>query len=282
MWVWEKLSGAQWLDAWEDRFRGDPNFVAHLLKGGRTVRVEVFCDSRSRAEAIREQFGGRVRELKRRDWQRAPEPGPPLKIRDRLLVTQAEGERALRRLAREHPGREVISIPPEMAFGTGEHATTASCLRMLVDIARGREPGWSCIDLGCGSGVLAIAARKLGAGRVEACDFDPLAVKVCRRNLERHGIGDVRAVERDVLRWRPREAYEVVLANLFSSVLMEALPVLARLLKPGGELVLSGILASQAWELFEVAARQGFGFPKVVRKGKWVSARGGWMRDLAS
>jgi len=280
MWVWEKLSAAQWMDAWEERFHGNPNLVVHVLKGGKTVRVEVFCARKAEAEAIRERFGGRIKPLRRADWQRPVEVPPPLKIRDRFLVTQETAEQRLKALARGHPGRELIRIPPEMAFGTGDHATTSTCLRFLVDIARERGAGWSCADLGCGTGVLAIAARKLGADPVFACDFDPFAVDVTGRNLERNGVSGVEVRELDLLKWKPRTGYDVVLANLFSTVLIEAFPVIAKLVRPGGELVLSGILASQAWGVFEAAARTGFGFPKVVRKGKWVTARGGWLDDL--
>lgn len=280
MWVWEKLSSARWLDAWEERFRGNPNFVLEVIKGGKTLRVAVFCAGCAEAEAIAERFGGRVRELKQADWQRAQEVPPPLRIRDRFLVTQEDDLDRLRQLAIAHPGRELISIPPEMAFGTGDHATTSTCLRFLVDLAKEREPGWSCADLGCGTGVLAIASRKLGAAEVYACDFDPFAVAVTRRNAERNATSDLAIEERDVLKWKPKRRYDVVLANLFSTVLIEAFPVLAKLVKPGGELILSGILASQAWDVFEAGAGVGFGFPQVVKKGKWVTARGGWMKDL--
>ena len=280
MWVWEKLSGSQWMDAWEERFHGNPNLVIHLLKGGKSVRVEVFCESRKSAEAIRERFGGRVREIRNSEWQKPLEVSPPLKIRDRFLVTQEERKAELKALAAAHPGRELISIPPEMAFGTGDHATTSTCLRLLLDIGRERDPGWSCADLGCGTGVLAIAARKLGAEAVYACDYDPFAVQVTARNAARNQVEGIVAEEVDVLKYKPRKKYDVVLANIFSTVLIEAFPVVSKMLAKKGDLVLSGILASQAWGVFEAAAGHGLGFPQVIRKGKWVTARGGWMADL--
>lgn len=280
MWIWEKLSAAKWLDAWEERFLGNPNLVIELIKGGKTLRVQVYAESKAEAEAIVSRFGGRVRELKHADWQKPAEIPPPLKIRDRFVVTQESDPAGLEKLTAEFPGRELISIPPEMAFGTGDHATTATCLRFLVDIAKERGSGWSCADLGCGSGLLAIAARKAGADPVFACDFDPFAVKVAERNCARNGADGVEVKELDVLKWKPRKSCDVVLANLFSTVLIEAFPVITKVVKPGGDLVLSGILASQAWEVFEAAARHGLGFPEVVKKGKWVTARGGWMADL--
>ncbi len=280
MFVWSKLSSAKWLDAWEDRFHGNPNFVLHVLKGGKSVRVEVFCATKREAETIAGQFGGSVRKLNA-DWKKAvPEIPPPLKVRDALLITQAAAAKDLKKMAADFPARAIISIPPEMAFGTGDHATTSTCLRFLVDIGKKRPAGWACADLGCGTGLLAIAAKKLGAGEVFACDFDPFAVKVARRNLERNGAEDVETRELDVLKWKPRKTYDVVVANIFSTVLIESFPVLSKLVKPGGDLVLSGILASQAWDVFTAAAAHGFGFPQVIKKGKWVTARGGWMNDL--
>jgi hypothetical protein len=119
MFVWSKLSAAKWLDAWEDRFRGNPNFVMHVLKGGKSIRLEVFCAAKKDADAIADQFGGSVRKLARTDWAAAgPAVPPPIKVRDRFLVTQAAAPKDLARLAKEHPGRDILSLPPEMAFGT--------------------------------------------------------------------------------------------------------------------------------------------------------------------
>ncbi len=282
MFVWSKLSASKWLDAWEDRFHGNPNFVLHVLKGGKSVRVEVFCATKSEADAITKQFGGTVRKLTS-EWKvTGAEISPPLKVRDALLVTQLSAAKDLKGLAKEHPGRDVISIPPEMAFGTGDHATTAACLRFLVDIGRERPAGWSCADLGTGSGLLAIAARKLGANEIFACDYDPFAVTVAERNFERNGTPGITTKELDILKWKPPKRYDVVLANIFSTVLIEAFPVIIQTLKPKGDIVLSGILASQAWDVFTAAASHGLGFPEVVKKGKWVTARGGWMNDLTA
>ena len=282
MFVWSKLSASKWLDAWEDRFHGNPNFVLHVLKGGKSVRVEVFCATKSGADAIAKQFGGSVRKMSM-DWKKAaPQIPPPLKVRDAFVVTQAADAKDLKKLAAEFPGRDIISIPPEMAFGTGDHATTSTCLRFLVDIGRSRKGPWSCADLGTGSALLAIAAKKLGAGDVFACDYDPFAVKVAERNLIRNGAQGVETKELDILKWKPRKKYDVVLANIFSTVLIQAFPVITKVLKPGGDIVLSGILASQAWDVFTAAASHGLGFPEVVKKGKWVTARGGWMNDLTA
>lgn len=282
MFVWTKLSAAQWLDAWEERFAGHPNFVIEFLKGGRSLRLRVFCERREEAEGIVERFGGQVRQVSKAEWSKPPEAPRPLKVRDRLLLTAAAAPKELAAIRRANPDREVISIPPEMAFGTGDHATTSTCLRLLVDAARRRgDAAWSMADLGCGTGVLAIAASKLGAAEVFACDFDPFAVAVAERNAERNGTPGIAIRDQDVLKWKPRrKGYDLVMANLFSTVLIEAWPVIAKSLAPGGDLIVSGILASQAWDVFTAAAGSGLGFSRVVRKGKWVTAHGGHMTDL--
>lgn len=149
-------------------------------------------------------------------------------------------------------------------------------------MARARKgTHWTVADLGTGTGLLAIAARKLGAGETFACDYDPLAVAVGAHNIERNGTPEILMREQDVLKWKPKKkGYDVVLANLFSTILIEAWPVIAKALAPRGDLIVSGILAPQAWEVFTAAAGSGFGFTKVIKKGKWVTAHGGHMTDL--
>jgi ribosomal protein L11 methyltransferase len=281
MYEWSKLSAVQWMDAWEDRFRGNPNFVMEILKGGKSARIRVFCEKEQAAEAIKEQFGGTIRKVKSAEWTKPQALEiPPLKIRDSLLVTSATDEKTRKALQKSNPKRHIISIPAEMAFGTGDHATTSTCLRLIADLASHREPGWSVADLGTGTGLLAIAAKKLGAGDCYACDFDPFSVKATRENMERNQTSEIEVFEQDVLKWKPKKKYDVVIANLFSTILIQAFPTMVKLLKPGGEVIISGILASQAWDVFVAAAENGLGFPTVIRKGKWVTARGGFLDDL--
>ncbi len=282
MFVWSKLSAAQWIDAWEERFAGNPNLVIEYLKGVKSVRVRVFCKSEKEAQAIVERFGGTFRKVAGNEWNKPVAPPRPLKVRDVFLLTAETRPKELALLRKANPKRQIITIPPEMAFGTGDHATTSTCLRLLVDVARERKGGtWTVADLGTGTGVLAIAAKKLGAGEAFACDFDPFAVAAATGNARRNHTPEILIKKQDVLKWKPRgKGYDVVLANLFSTMLIEAWPVIAKALAPGGDLIVSGILHSQAWEVFTAAAANGLGFTNVIRKGKWVTARGGHMADL--
>jgi ribosomal protein L11 methyltransferase len=282
MFVWSKLSGAQWMDAWEERFAGNPNLVIEYLKGGKSIRVRLFCNTEKEAKEVFKRFGGSVRKVAGSGWNKPVPPPRPLKVRDVILLTAETRAKEIAAIQQANPKRQIISIPPEMAFGTGDHATTSTCLRLLVDIARERAGRtWTVADLGTGTGVLAIAAKKLGAGETFACDFDPFAVAAAARNAVRNGTPDILTREQDVLKWKPRKkGYDVVMANIFSTVLIQAWPVIAKSLAPGGDLIVSGILASQAWDVFTAAASNGIGFSKVIRKGKWVTARGGHLDDL--
>ncbi|MGI9244073.1 MAG: 50S ribosomal protein L11 methyltransferase, partial [Verrucomicrobiales bacterium] len=191
MFIWSKLSSPKWEDAWAERFysEGQTNAVISHLKGGKSIRIEVYCDDRDHAEAIQKLFGGSVRELKQENWAAMkPPPRGPIKIRQKLVVTEEAEPAAIAEVCEANPGREVIAIPAQMAFGTGDHATTATCLRFLVDIAGEIGSGdWSMLDVGCGSGILAIAAQKLGADPVEGFDYDPHAVTVAAENARRNG-----------------------------------------------------------------------------------------------
>lgn len=276
MWIWSKLSGVQWQDAWEERFFGNPNAVITQIKGGKSVRVEVYTETEDDALEIKQQFGGSVRELKNQNWAALSEvKRPPVLVDNRIVIVGDAGDFESAGYAEEYPDRHVISIPADMAFGTGDHATTSNCLRHLVAIADEREgKDWEMLDQGTGSGVLAIAARMIGCKACFACDYDPLAVKVARGNLERNGTTGVDLVELDVLQWEPGRRWDVIMANVFCDVLQATFLNIEKALAPGGDVVISGILEDQ-WEPTRVAAEQaGLIFPDAKATGKWVTARG--------
>ncbi len=168
---------------------------------------------------------------------------PPLAIGRRILV----------RPPWEKPpedGRADVVIEPAMAFGTGQHASTHGC---LLAIEESLAPGATVLDVGTGSGILAIAAALLGAGVAVGVDTDPIAVTAARENAVRSAVADgtffaVGGVE------CVRGRFALVLANLYSGVLTAILPELAARLQPNGRLVLAGLLATDAAGLVERAA----------------------------
>jgi ribosomal protein L11 methyltransferase len=278
MYHWSKLSSVKWIDAWEERFYGNDRSVISEIKGGKSVRVEVYCETEKEAEVIKKQFGGSVRELKTQNWVAlSAVEKPPLKIRDAILVCGARELSVADELRSENPTKKVIQVPAEMAFGTGDHATTSTCLRFLVDISREQKAkgakSWDMLDLGCGTAVLAIAARMLGADSCEAHDYDPQAVRVSKQNLKLNRVDKIVVAEQDVLSWKPRKKWAVVVANMFSTILQEAFPTIVKTIQKEGDLVVSGILADQ-WEVTKEWGRDaGLEFGDVVKKGKWVTAR---------
>jgi ribosomal protein L11 methyltransferase len=167
-----------------------------------------------------------------------------------------------------HPGRRRVVIHPGMAFGTGQHETTLSVLETIEAMAS--PPPRSALDVGTGTGILAIALAKLGTRRVEAIDTDPQALLAARDNVRRNRVG-----ERVRLSARPLEAsgarHPFVVANLFADVLVALAPTLAARVAPAGLLVTSGVLRAQQGRI-----RRAFGAPhwsveRVVRRGTWVT-----------
>ncbi|MEO6578692.1 MAG: 50S ribosomal protein L11 methyltransferase [Candidatus Limnocylindria bacterium] len=167
------------------------------------------------------------------------------------------------------PDVPAIVLDPGMAFGTGLHPTTRGCLEMMQEV--GSIPS-RVLDVGCGSGVLSLAAIRLGAARVVAIDTDPLAVTATEANAARNGIGasvDVRSGTLD----DGDDQYALILANLVAAVLVELAPRLSRHLAPGGTLIASGIIEPRASEV--IGAMDAAGLSCVTRRddGDWVSLR---------
>jgi ribosomal protein L11 methyltransferase len=274
---WKKLSAAKWDDAWLERlsFLGPQRVMVISFPNAPKIRVEAHGLTRAEADNLVKHFGGSVSEAK---WLTAvaPPERPPLKIRSRLLIVSTERE--LERLPAKEAGKAVL-IPAGMAFGTGDHATTAGCLRFLADVAAElRGQPWEMLDLGTGSGILAIAARKLGATRALAADFDPHAVRVAKENAKANHASALTVKKLDVRAWEPDRTWPVVAANLFSGILIEIAPTLASALAPGGRLIFSGILREQEEEVLKAFRKQKLEIREVVRKGKWIAGtatRGG-------
>ncbi|MEZ5275710.1 MAG: 50S ribosomal protein L11 methyltransferase [Opitutaceae bacterium] len=148
------------------------------------------------------------------------------------------------------PGDVAVWLDPGMAFGTGNHETTRLCLNRLIAFDRSRWAGSAVIDAGCGSGILAISAARLGFGRVRGFDLDPEAVVIARKNADLNGLAD-RLVfsEGDLESGLAGVPADVVLANILSDVLVRFADRLIQSVLPGGVLVLSGILSSELPEV---------------------------------
>jgi ribosomal protein L11 methyltransferase len=197
----------------------------------------------------------------------------PVVIGDRLVVRPSwepyPGTPG--RVAEEVPGIDIV-IDPAQAFGTGAHATTALCLELLLELADAGQAHGPLADLGTGSGVLAIAAAKLGWGPVTACDTEAAAIEAAAGNARANAVElELRRLN---LREQPPPAAPTVTANLTAPLLRG---VAERLERPPRTLVCSGLLASEEGEVAAAFAGRGLQVAERRRRGEWVAllARGG-------
>ena len=245
------------------RFGG--SFAIIERPGTERLTLEVSCATEPAAHKLTREFGGTVEKL-RPDWLQhfaKQTQGKPLRIGSRLIILSAPAQRTTR--------ARTIIIPAEAAFGTGHHATTAMCLRLLERTTRGFVPGWTMLDAGTGSGILAIAGSYFGAGRVLAFDNDPLACATAKRNARRNGTRNIEFSTGDVLEQRLSGKFQIITANLFSEIVIEALPLWSRHLAPGGHLILSGILRTQETAVVRALGRHTLAASEIRRRGKWIA-----------
>lgn len=180
-----------------------------------------------------------VEEVAEQNWVRLTQSQfDPIRVSERLWIVPSWH-------AAPDPAAVNLVLDPGMAFGTGSHATTRLCLEWLE---RNVRSGCSVLDYGCGSGILAIAAARLGAGTVAGVDIDPLAVEAARANAERNG---VMATFHDSAQ-PVAGAYDLVVANILSNPLRLLAPAICAHVRRGGRLVLSGILREQADEIMTI------------------------------
>ncbi len=171
-------------------------------------------------------------------------------------------------------GRQIIEIDPAAAFGSGTHATTRLCLESLEQVIR---PDSRVLDMGCGSGILAIGAKKLGAGELVAVDIDEAAVRTARENFKKNGIDpeNVNLICGNILTEPDKLSemgadFDLILANIVAQIIKEMAPLLLAALKPGGTLLASGILESREAEVKETLLAAGFTYRKTYASDEWV------------
>jgi len=209
------------------------NWVVALLEGEADVsalltRLALPADVEHAIETVPEQ-----------DWVRLTQSQfEPIRVSERLWIVPSWH-------VAPDPTAITLELDPGLAFGTGSHPTTRLCLRWLEQHLRGGE---SVLDYGCGSGILAIAAKKLGAGRVLGTDLDEQAIAASRDNAQRN----VCAAEFFAPGSLPAGTYDVLVANILTNPLKALMPLLAGRVRAGGRIALSGILAEQAKEILDL------------------------------
>ncbi len=307
MFVWRRRASTVWLAANEVPLGEVANQrLAIISRPGRKNAIAEIADSSRRdLEKIRSRFGGTIEQLPH-DWLKEfsrSQKSEPIKIGNRLTIY-----RSVTSKNRSRNKNRSLLIPAGAAFGTGEHATTAmslrllerctrfwgaqaasllgsaasrtlfkrsssaSCRRVQAGSLRSPEPERTLLDLGTGSGILALAAARFGAKRVIAIDDDPVAIATARENARRNKLDNIDFRIADVRRWPFPPRSEIITANLFSELLIEILPKLKR----AQRLILSGILRDQEAQLVRALKRNGIVIVEMRRRGKWIAilARG--------
>ena len=301
MFVWRKRASAVWLAANEAALReiAGQRFAIISRPERKTASAEIAGSSQRDFEKIRSRFGGAIEKLPC-DWLKEfsrSQKSEPIKIGKRLII--------YRSVTSKNKNTSLL-IPVGRAFGTGEHPTTAMSLRLLerctrfwgaqaaslhssaacrrtlfkegsagsrtqqAGSLRSPEPERTLLDLGTGTGILALAAARFGAKRVIAIDHDPVAIATARENARRNKLDNIDFRIGDVRRWPFPPRIEIITANLFSELLIEILPKLKR----AQRLILSGILREQEAQLVRALKRNGIIIVETRRRGKWIAMAG--------
>ena len=168
----------------------------------------------------------------------------------------------------KQPHEEVVLLDSNMAFGTGEHETTAMCLKLLQQYLTAQSV---CIDVGCGSGILGISAIKLGAKYAYLTDIDYVAVESAKHNSEINGVADRVTVAHSNLLDNAEIKGDVMLANITAEILCGLAPSIPKNLKAGGTLILSGIIESRLDMVIKAFCAQGLTLEKQIKEGEWIA-----------
>jgi len=244
------------------------------------VRFEEYLDSTDEAEErvelltpfLREWCGDGtcsigVQPLENRDWGEAWREHFHAEQVSKHIIVRPPWE-----AVEAPPGVHVIELNPGMSFGTGQHPTTRGCLQFIDEVAS-RKPGQSFLDVGCGSGILTIAAAKLGCARPLGVDCDPVCIVTSRENARTNGVGDITRFEQaEAIAWQGTAACDLVVANIYSNVLLQIRAQLCSSVARWGHVILSGILARHYEQVMGAYVGRGFREMTTCESGGWATA----------
>ena len=241
---------------------GDPDLILAIADDYAPTAVEerdgalrIFFPTSDLRDRAALALRGAAIDVDDEDWAKRAQPLAPISVGDLTVVPE-------RRTANVEP--RTIVIPPSMGFGTGHHATTRLCLAELQKIDL---HGKFVLDVGTGSGLLAIAAAKLGASRVVGTDDDADAIQAARENLELNTVTSVELAVSDLMK-DPLPHADVVVANLMGALIVRAASRLVHAVVPGGTLILSGILDAERPDIERAFANHTI--VHVVQEDEWL------------
>ncbi|WP_373480088.1 50S ribosomal protein L11 methyltransferase [Geminocystis sp.] len=189
----------------------------------------------------------------------------PMEIGDRFCIYPAWIE------VPEVLDRIVIRLDPGSAFGTGVHATTQLCLESLEMRLGEPEKELIIADIGCGSGILSIGARFLGAKQVFATDIDPLATRATKENMELNAVDNIEIFDGSIelLKLVPNLKFDGIVCNILAEVIKTMIPDMPEIIKPDGWVILSGILVDQSIEIATILEKNGWTIAALWKRGEW-------------
>lgn len=270
--LWSRLTSKRWEDTWRERLQFvEPEFlVLKIFPASRTLRLDVYAN-KATAQKLLNNFGGSVRPFNAATWTPpAPKNKHPRHIGKTLLLYN--DEKSFLQDRQKAFSKKHLCIPAGMAFGTGDHATTSNCLRLLESIQKSLLPKkWSLLDLGTGSGILALAGALLGAKKILGIDNDPQAVTTAQKNGIFNTLPQVMFQQADLLQWKPKGRWDVIAANIYSSVLIQIAPAIIPHLSQKGFLILSGIFKSECALMTKVFSAHGMKKIGCFQRGKWAA-----------
>jgi len=261
-WRWHRFIARDDEALWTERLGADGGLNWMVIEKPGRVRllVEAYFPAKTPALALSRKWGGRAEPF----WPKPPKPAAPVRVSADLEIVH--DEKAPRSATR-------LIIPYGTAFGSGEHATTLMLLRALA--RRGDLAKATVLDLGTGSGVLAIGVRKLRNIPVLATDIDPIAVRVARENVRRNGIASGIALETapgfHSTAFSRHGPFDLIIANILARPLIKMAPQLVAHLAPGGSVILSGILAEQRWKVLAAYNGAKLRHVRTIWRNGWVT-----------
>ena len=247
-----------------------PDFIKHesvVVKAYFPEDREILEELEQSLRAVQSTFNAPckvlINEVCDEDWEESwKKYYHTFKIGQRLVIKPSWEE------YQAQAGDVLIDIDPGMAFGTGSHASTRFCLNFIDQYAKGGE---SIIDAGCGSGILSIAAAKLGAKQIFAMDFDDVAVRIARDNVKLNGLDDIIRVEvGDIVKDLPGQKVDYILANITAEVVNILIPEAVKRLVPGGYMFCSGIIESRWPGVQQQLEAHGMVAEKLIQESEWV------------
>ena len=266
--IWRKSATRAWLSANEVQLTENTGGGYAVIERPLRQRliVEAFCGNAQSARRLQKAFGGATVELPA-DWEAgafAATKVKPLNIGNRLTVTSDAAD------VPNTPDAQTLVIPAGAAFGTGGHATTAMSLRILERVTRRLASGWRMFDAGTGSGILALAGRRFGAGEVVALENDPLALATAKRNAGSNAVRGVQFRLADATR-QQQGTFDVITANLYSELLISALPQWRDNVRNDSHIIISGVMRTQEPAILRALAQNGYAVAETRRRGKWIA-----------